>query len=126
MEFCLICCVITLIISFCWFVCDFMDNWGNLIVEDILRIVGKILLFILSIVGLCSGLIYKVKMETKIEEYEKKMKIVEPIIETNKIIVDGKEYDGKIIDKRFSNFIQLKTKEEILIIIEPKSITIKN
>ena len=54
------------------------------------------------------------------------MKIIEPIIETNKIVIDGKEYEGKIIDNRFSNFVQLKTKEETLIIVEPKSITIKN
>ena len=117
MVFCLICCVITLIISF---------NWGDLIIEDILKLIGQFLLFVLSITGLCSGLMYKSEMETKIEEYEKKMKIVEPIIETNKIVIDGKEYEGKIIDNRFSNFVQLKTKEETLIIVEPKSITIKN
>ena len=126
MVFCLICCVITLIISFSWFIINFIDNWGDLIIEDILKLIGQFLLFVLSITGLCSGLMYKSEMETKIEEYEKKMKIVEPIIETNKIVIDGKEYEGKIIDNRFSNFVQLKTKEETLIIVEPKSITIKN
>ena len=60
------------------------------------------------------------------EGYERKMKTVEPIIETNKIIIDGKEYDGKIIANSFSNYVRLKTKEETLIIVEPKSITIKN
>ena len=126
MVFCLICCVITLIISFSWFIINFIDNWGDLIIEDILKLIGQFLFFVLSITGLCSGLMYKSEMETKIEEYEKKMKIVEPIIETNKIVIDGKEYEGKIIDKRFSNFVQLKTKDETLIIIEPKSITTKN
>jgi hypothetical protein len=126
MGFCLICCVITLIISFSWFIINFIDNWGDLIIEDILKLIGQFLLFVLSITGLCSGLMYKSEMETRIEEYEKKMKIVEPIIETNKIVIDGKEYEGKIIDNRFSNFVQLKTKEETLIIVEPKSITIKN
>ena len=126
MVFCLICCVISLIISFSLFIINFIDNWGDLIIEDILKLIGQFLLFVLSITGLCSGLMYKSEMETKIEEYEKKMKIVEPIIETNKIVIDGKEYEGKIIDNRFSNFVQLKTKEETLIIVEPKSITIKN
>ena len=126
MVFCLICCVITLIISFSWFIINFIDSWGDLIIEDILKLIGQFLLFVLSITGLCSGLMYKSEIETRIEEYEKKMKIVEPIIETNKIVIDGKEYEGKIIDNRFSNFVQLKTKEETLIIVEPKSITIKN
>ena len=126
MVLCLICCVITLIISFSWFIISFIDSWGDLRIEDILKLIGQFLLFVLSITGLCSGLMYKSEMETKIEEYEKKMKIVEPIIETNKIVIDGKEYEGKIIDNRFSNFVQLKTKEETLIIVEPKSITIKN
>ena len=126
MVFCLICCFITLIISFSWFVLNFIDNWGNLTIEDILKLIGQFLLFVLSITGICFGLMYKSKMETKIEGYERKMKIVEPIIETNKIIIDGKEYDGKIIANSFSNYVRLKTKEETLIIVEPKSITIKN
>jgi len=126
MAFCLICCAITLIISFSWFIINFMDNWGDLTIEDILKLIGQFLLFVLSITGLCSGLMYKSKMEAKIEEYEKKMKIVEPIIKTNKIVIDGKEYEGKIIANRFSNYVQLKTKEETFIIVEPKSITIKN
>jgi len=84
------------------------------------------LFFIFSIFALTSGIVYEDKTDSKIKEYEKKMKIVEPIIETNKIVIDGKEYEGKIIDKRFSNFVQLKTKNETLIIVEPKSITTKN
>ena len=124
MFLCLICCFIFFIIAS--FIIDIIDNWGNLIIEDIIRLIFKFLLFVFSITGLCSGFEYKGKMEVKIKEYEKKMKIVEPIIETNKIVIDGKEYEGKIIDKKLNNFIQLKTKDETLIIIEPKSITTKN
>lgn len=126
MGLCLICCFIFLIISIIYFTYVVTDNWGELITEDILKAVSSLAFFILSIVGAVGGINYKVKTDLKIEEYENKMKIVEPIIETNKIIVDGKEYEGKIIDKNFSNFIQLKTKEETLIIVEPKSITTKN
>jgi len=126
MLLCLVFCFIFSFVSMVWFINDIIDNWGELIIEDIIRLIFKFLLFVFSITGLCSGFEYKGKMEVKIKEYEKKMKIVEPIIETNKIVIDGKEYEGKIIDKKLNNFIQLKTKDETLIIIEPKSITTKN
>jgi len=126
MFFCLICCFIYLVISMVWFILDIIENWGELIIEDIVRLIFKFLLFVFSILALTSGLVYKAKADLKIEEYEKKMKVIEPIIETNKIIIDGKEYEGKIIDKKLNNFVQLKTKDETLTIIEPKSITTKN
>jgi hypothetical protein len=55
-----------------------------------------------------------------------KIKNTTSITKTSKIIVDGKEYEGKLIDKNLSNFIQLKMEDENIIIIEPKSIIIKN
>ena len=126
MGLCLICCFIFMIISFVYFIYIVIDNWGDLTIEDILKAIFFLVFFILSIIGAINGITYEIKTKTKIEEYETKIKNTASITETNKIVVDGKEYEGKLIDKRFSNFIQLKTKEEILIIVEPKSITIKN
>lgn len=126
MEICLICCFIFMIFSICYFINNIIIEWGDLTIEDVLKAALSLVFFIFSIISVVNGINYEVKTKTKIKEYETKIKNTAPITETNKIIVDGKEYEGKLIDKKLSSFVQLRSEDENIIIIEPKSIIIKN
>ena len=115
MVLCLFYYFIFMAISIFCFICAVTDK--EILIEKELKVVFSSILFILSTICLVYLINYRVKT---------KIKNTASITETSKIIVDGKEYEGKIIDKKLNNFVQLKTKDETLTIIEPKSITTKN